>query len=283
MKKIVTSIVARIIIYPLAIVVLFSLYILILYIFPKKTVSPFTPKQWAMEYQDVAFTTRDGFKLAGWFIPNKKSNKVIIVCHGYPTDKGDVFGVTEFFARGYNVLYFDFRAMGKSQGRISTSGWREREDFLAAIKFVKTKGFSDIGAFGFSMGAAVIFLANSPDIKCIVSDSSYARLETAIKVIFKNYGLLQDPLVKMVNLWTRLFLRFDLNGVAPINYISGMKIPILLIHCQTDTHIPVSEALELRKANPRSDLLLIPEGDHGESVYSNDYEPRILRFFKDNL
>jgi len=283
MKKIITAIVARIIIYPLAIGVLFSLYIFILYIFPKRSVSPFTPKQWAMEYQDVAFTTRDGLKLKGWFIPNKKSNKVIIVCHGYPMDKGDVLGVTEFFARGYNLLYFDFRAMGKSQGRISTSGWREKEDFLSAVRFLKAKGFSDIGAFGFSMGGAAIFLANSPDIKCIVSDSSYAALEAAVKVIFKNFGFLQDPLIKMVNLWARLFLRFDLNSAAPVKYIAGMKIPILLIHCQTDTHIPFTQALQLHQANPQSQLLLIREGDHGESVLSAEYEPRILKFFRDNL
>lgn len=283
MKKIIKAVALRIIIYPLALGVLFSLYVFVLYIFPKRTVSKFNPEQWKMEYQDVTFTTRDGLKLTGWFIPNKKSNKVIIVCHGYPMDKGDVFAVTEFLARSYNLLYFDFRAMGKSQGRISTSGWREREDLLFAVRFLKAKGFSDIGAFGFSMGAAVIFLANSPDIKCIVSDSSYAKLETAIKVIFKNYGFLRDPLINMVNLWARLFLRFDLNAVAPVNYIAGMKRPVLLMHCRTDTNIPVSEALELHKADPRSDLLLIPNGDHGESVYSNEYEPRTMEFFRDNL
>lgn len=283
MKKIITAIVVRIIIYPLAIGVLLSLYIFVLYIFPKRTVSRFTPKQWKMEYRDVTFTTRDGLELSGWFIPNKKSDKVIIVCHGYPMDKGDVFAVTEFLAWGYNLLYFDFRAMGKSRGRISTSGWREREDFLAAVKFVKTKGFSEIGAFGFSMGAAAILLANSPDIKCIVSDSSYATLESAIKVIFKNYGFLQDPLVKMVNLWARLFLRLDLNAAAPVNYIAGRNIPILLIHCQADTHIPFTQVLELHKANPQSQLLLIKEGDHGESVLSAEYEPGIIKFFRDNL
>jgi uncharacterized protein len=283
MKKIITAIVARIIIYPLAVCVLFSLYIFVLYIFPKRTISPFTPKQWVMQYQDIALATKDGLQLSGWFIPNKNSRKAIIVCHGYPMDKGDVFGVTEFLARDYNLLYFDFRAMGRSQGRVSTSGWRERNDFLAAVRFLKDKGFKDIGAMGFSMGAAVIFLAESPDIKCIVSDSSYARLRTAVGVIFTNFGLLRAPLIEMVRLWSALFLRVDINSAAPVDFISKMKIPVLLIHCRTDTHIPVAEALELHKANPASELLLIPQGDHGESVYSNDYEPMISGFFRKNL
>jgi len=283
MKKIITAVIARIIIYPILVAILLSLFFFCLYVFPKKTISLFTPGQWHIQYQDIILETKDGLKLSGWFIPNKNSRKAIIVCHGYPMDKGDIFGVTEFLAKGYNLLYFDFRAMGKSEGYVSTSGWREREDFRAAIRFLKNKGFSDIGAFGFSMGAAVIFLADSPDIKCIVSDSSYARLRTAVQAIFTNFGALRAPLIELIRLWSLIFLQVDINSVAPINFIAGRNIPIFLIHCQTDTHIPVSEALELRNADPRSDLLLIPKGDHGESVYSNEYEPRILKFFQANL
>ncbi len=283
MKKWIKAVVLRIIIYSLLISILLSLYFFFLYIFPQRTISRFTPKQWLLEYQDIALITKDRLKLAGWFIPNKKSSKVIIVCHGYPMDKGDVFGISEFLARDYNLLLFDFRAMGKSQGRISTSGWREREDFLAAVKCLKEKGFTDIGAFGFSMGAAAIFLADSPDIKCIVSDSSYAKLETVAGMIFANFGPLRYPLTQLMKFWAELILDIDFNTVAPVNYIAKLKIPILLIHCQKDTHIPVTEALQLHKANSQSELLLILEGDHGESVYSNEYEKRVLKLFQDNL
>jgi uncharacterized protein len=283
MEKITTAVIARIIIYPVACVIFLSLLFFCLYVFPKRSVSSFTPKKWMMRYQDVTLTTKDGLKLSGWFIPNGKSAKAVIVCHGYPMDKGDIFGVTEFLSREYNLLYFDFRAMGQSQGRVSTSGWREREDFLAAGRFLKDKGFKDIGALGFSMGAAVIFMADSPDIKCIVSDSSYARLRTAVRVIFTNFGILRVPLVELVRLWSLVFLQVDINSVAPVNFISKMKIPVLLIHCRTDTHIPVSEALELHRAYPASEFLLVPQGDHGESSYSSEYDSMILEFFRKNL
>jgi fermentation-respiration switch protein FrsA (DUF1100 family) len=283
MKKIISALVARIVIYPILVVILLSLFFFYLYVFPKRTISRFDPGQWRMQYQDLTLTTRDGLKLSAWFIPNKKSEKAIIVCHGYPMDKGNIFGVTDFLAKDYNLLYFDFRAMGKSQGRVSTSGWREREDFLSAVRFLKEKGFNDIGAFGFSMGAAVIFMADSPDIKCIVSDSSYARLETAMGMIFRNFGFLKWPLKKLVKIWSIIFLRIDMDSVAPVNFIARLNRPILLIHCRTDTLIPVTEALELRKANSRSELLLIPEGDHGESVFFKDYELVIMKFFKAHL
>jgi uncharacterized protein len=283
MEKLIKTIVVRIALYPILGVILLSLFFFCLYVFPKRTVSSFTPKQWLMQYQDVTLTTRDGLKLAAWFIPNKKSTKAIIFCHGYPMDKGNIFGVTEFLAKDYNLLYFDFRAMGQSQGRVCTTGWREREDFLSAVKFLKDKGFNDIGAFGFSMGAAVIFMADSPDIKCIISDSSYSRLETAVGMVFRNFGFLKWPLKRLAKLWSVIFLQIDMDAVAPVNFVARLNKPVFLIHCRADTIIPVTEALELHKANPRTELLLIPGGDHGESVYSDDYEPRIVKFFKSNL
>ncbi len=283
MNKIISAVVARLIVYPLAVVALLSLYFFFVYVCPKNNVSQFNPGQWKIEYQDVTFTTKDGLKLAGWFIPNKTSSKAVIVCHGYPMDKGDVFGMTEFLARDYNLFYFDFRAMGKSEGRVSTSGWREREDFLAAVRFLKDKGFVDIGAFGFSMGAAVIFLADSPDIKCIVSDSSYARLRTELGVIFSGFGILRGPLTLLMKLWSLIFLRVDINSVNPVTIFSRTKTPVLLIHCLTDNVIPAQEALELHGKIPGSELLLLPAGNHGESSHSREYEPRIRGFFQKYL
>ena len=275
----------RLIIYPLIIVVFIPLYTFLLHIFPPRCVSKNVPSDLGLEYQDITLLTNDGIKLAAWFIPKENNSKAIIVCHGYPMDKGDVFTVAEFLARDYNLLLFDFRAMGKSTGRVSAAGWKEREDFLTAVRFLKEKGFKDIGAFGFSMGAAVIFLADSPDIKCIASDSSYASLEAVLLSLFKNYGPLRYLFVMMMKLWSRLFLNVDINAVAPVKYIAGMKIPIFLIHSQWDTQVPVNQAQLLHKANPQSKLLLIPEGEHGRSlaVSGGEYEKQLLQFFQDHL
>jgi len=40
--------------------------------------------------------------------------------HGYPMDKGNIFGMVSFLAKKYNLLLFDFRAMGKSEGFFTT-------------------------------------------------------------------------------------------------------------------------------------------------------------------
>ena len=59
--------------------------------------------------------------------------------------------------------------MGKSGGRSSTIGHNEKIDFITAVDYLKTRGFDKIGAFGFSLGGAVIIMTNSPEIKAAVS------------------------------------------------------------------------------------------------------------------
>jgi uncharacterized protein len=273
----------RLIIYAVFFVVVISLPQFLLFTFPPKKVTDISPKAYRIEYQDVSLRTSDGMTLAGWFIPNKSSDKALIVCHGYPMDKGDIFGVTVFLAKHYNLLYFDFRGMGRSSGRISTSGWREREDVLTAVKYLKDKGFSRIGAFGFSMGAASIIMADSPDIECIVSDSSYAELNDVLFVVFSRSGPLRSIVLTMSKVWARLLLGVNTAEVAPVKFISRSRIPILLIHCIKDTTIPVAQAEKLKKAYPQAKLLLISDGDHGESSLSNDYDKAILDFFNSHL
>jgi len=304
MNYLILKIFLRIIIYGLIIYVSLSLYFFYAYIHPAKFISGITPRDLGLGYEEITLVTKDGIKLAGWFIPQKKSSQAIIVCHGYPADKGNVLEMAAFLAPHYNLLFFDFRALGRSQGRFSTGGWQEREDFFSAVKFLKEKGFSDIGALGFSMGAAVILMANSPDInpvrnttfsntenkisngvKAIVSDSSYASLDAVLHLIFKNFGILRYPFVGMMKLLARLFFKIDVDSVSPLKYISQIKAPIFLIHSELDSQIPLEHAQLLHRANPKTELWIIPGADHGGGfgLKQEEYQEKVLKFFQTSL
>jgi pimeloyl-ACP methyl ester carboxylesterase len=72
-----------------------------------------------LKYESVKIKTSDDIELKGWFIPsNIKTDKAIILLHGWAADKGDIFAFTNFFSQRYNLLYIDFRAMGESSGRL---------------------------------------------------------------------------------------------------------------------------------------------------------------------
>jgi len=285
MNYLLLKIFLRIIIYGLIIYVSLSLYFFYAYIHPAKFISGITPRDLGLGYEEITLVTKDGIKLAGWFIPQKKSSQAIIVCHGYPADKGNVLEMAAFLAPHYNLLFFDFRALGRSQGRFSTGGWQEREDFFSAVKFLKERGFSDIGAFGFSMGAAVILMANSPDIKAIVSDSSYAGLDAVLHLIFKNFGAFRHPFVGMMKLWAKLFFKINIDYVSPLKYISGIKAPIFLIHSELDSQIPLEHAYLLHRTNPKNKLWVITGAGHGGGfgLKQEEYQEKVLKFFQTSL
>lgn len=82
------------------------------------------PDQYQMPYQDIRFTSADGVLLRGWFIPKEGSDKTIILMHGWGMNRGDIFKNTYFlYDLGYNLMYFDFRALGESGGTTSSIGY----------------------------------------------------------------------------------------------------------------------------------------------------------------
>ena len=95
-------------------------------------------------------------------------------------------------------MLFDFRYLGQSEGRYSTAGVKETEDLRAAINFLKSRGVNEVGVWGFSMGGAVA-LATAvmvPEIKVIISESSYASLDLMALELYR-IPLLEYPLAKL--------------------------------------------------------------------------------------
>ncbi|MCS6923800.1 MAG: hypothetical protein NZM10_05420, partial [Fimbriimonadales bacterium] len=50
---------------------------------PPRTPFFMTPRDMGLPYQNVAFPSRDGIRLHGWWIPNPKPVGIAILCHGY--------------------------------------------------------------------------------------------------------------------------------------------------------------------------------------------------------
>jgi len=276
----------RVIAYGILIIGGLSLYIFVTSIRPPRYVTAIAPSDLGLEYEDVALVTEDNIKLAGWFIPSEKAGKrAVIICHGYPADKGNVLSFANFLHDKFNLLFFDFRAMGKSGGKVTTAGWRERKDFLAAVTYLKSKGMEKIGALGFSMGGAVIIMSNSPDIDVIVSESAYADLESVLHLMYRNFWIFRYPFVYATRLWSRLFIGVDLAVAAPREYIKDIKVPIFLIHSEEDSVVPAESARILKKAHPEAELWIIGSVDHGEAWGTTrvEYERRILDFLSSGM
>lgn len=253
----------------IVIFLLFSLWGFYSAVRPSKIISSVTPEKYGVAYENISFRTKDNLLIRGWFIksPNKRA-KTLIFMHGHPTDKGDILPATFFLYKTYNLLYFDFRHLGESEGRYSTIGKNEILDLLAAIQYLHTRNINEVGVWGFSMGAAVAFMTAplAPEIKVVVADSGYARLDW-MACDYYSLPLLKYPLGELTRFWAWLFLGFDLKEVSPALSAEKLQIPVLLIHSKTDTVVPFKNAVLLQKAlshDPRAEIIFVDNAQHGE-------------------
>ncbi len=275
----------RVIAYPALAYIVFSLIIFYLYVHPRRYISGFKPSDSGVGFEAVTFTTSDGVRLAGWFIPNKNSKKAVIICHGYPMDKGNVYGMASFLIKDFNVLLFDFRALGESGGFFSTGGAKETADVDAAIAFLADKGFKSVGLFGFSMGASAILMSRNPAIAARTADSPYADIGEELGYIFKGYGAFRRPLIRLMKFWSILALGVNMDRVSPLRRVTEITGPLLLIHGDKDTQVPVESSLKLKAANPEAVLWIINDANHGETraAAAGAYENKVMDFFKKNI
>ena len=83
------------------------------------------------------------------------------------------------FEEGYNLLLFDLRGHGSSEGDQISGGYFERWDVLGAYDYlVEERGVTagKVGLMGYSMGGVTSILAavEEPGIAAIVADSPFA-------------------------------------------------------------------------------------------------------------
>lgn len=290
----------------LGIVLLLPLLNFLLGIHPPRFKTNDDPKRYGLDYEEVSFQTEDGLTLRGWFISAASDSlepggpgemmawntcATIMVGHGYPFDKANILRHALFLHPRFNLLLFDFRYFGESEGAYTTAGLLETRDVEAAVEYLKDRSEVDparIGAMGFSMSAAAFFLTRHPDIQAIVADSPYASLEGVIaRQFFFLPGFTKWPFVALTKLYAKLFLGLDIRDAAPAEAVREVSSPLLIIHGDADSQIPTYHSREIyANANPdTSELWIVHGADHGfaHGLEGHRYEVRVQRFFERNL
>jgi len=253
------------------------------------------PADLGLEYEDITFPSReDHLILHGWFLPSPNSEEIIIILHGAESNRCDininVMGIAvELVAHGYNVLMFDFRGHGESEGERLSAGYHERKDLWGAVDFVRERGFESIGVLGFSMGAATALMGavEEPDIDCVVADSSFADMEGIMEGEFTERtrfpGFFITPVLYMV----KVMYGVDFTAVKPVESVPEIAPrPILFIHGEEDDFVPLDHAHRLYEAsqNPDDMLWIVPGAEHVKSYITSpaEYIEKITTFF-DNI
>ena len=252
---------------------------------------PSNPSNVKLTYEDVSFKSTDGLTLGGWWVPVVGSDKVVIQLHGHASSMDpDIQYLPTLHQHGYNVLMFDFRGHGRSQGNTVTIGYLERRDVLGAIDFVKQKGFNKIALLGFSMGGVLAILvgAISPDVKVVVSDSAPVHLTSAMRERMVELGM--PRFVAIAIAWiivaaTSLRLGanlFDYDAACWVEKIAPR--PLYLLHGGADRYVPDFDEL-LKAAGPTVKVWDVPNIGHTEVINAmhEEYLRRLVEFLNESL
>ncbi|MGH7775221.1 MAG: alpha/beta hydrolase, partial [Candidatus Binatia bacterium] len=78
-----------------------------------------TPRDYALPFDDVFFTTADGVRLNSWFVPYPGANTTLLWSHG---NAGNISHRLENIKLLHekvkiNIFIFDYRGYGRSEGR----------------------------------------------------------------------------------------------------------------------------------------------------------------------
>lgn len=255
------------------------------------------PEQFGLRYEKVAFKTRDGLELKGWFIPSTTGDKrTIVMCHGWGDNKGELLKQTYFLNEngGFNLLYFDFRSHGESEGEITTIGGLETIDFDAAIEWLrkaKPEQSDSIGVFGLSMGAAVTVasLPKHPDLRCAAVESPFSDYRTVIKRwAWNNMKLPYYPLVALTLLILRSRVKDpEIDRFNPVE--AAPKIaprPLFVIGGEFDRLMTPEDVRKVfAAAREPKQLWMVPEAWHAKcrEAAGMEYDTRVIGFFSRNL
>ena len=234
------------------------------------------PEQFGLRYEKISFKTRDGLELRGWFIPSTTGDKrTILMCHGWGDNKGELLKQTYFLNEngGFNLMYFDFRSHGESEGEITTIGGLETIDFDAAIKWLREAKleFADsIGVFGMSMGAAVTVasLPKHPDLRCAVVESPFSDYRTVIKRWgWNNMRIPYYPLIALTLLLLRSRVKDpEIDRFNPVEAASKISPrPLFVIGGEFDDLMTPEDVKSVfTAAREPKQLWIVPEARHAK-------------------
>ncbi|MBS7577934.1 MULTISPECIES: alpha/beta hydrolase [unclassified Enterococcus] len=233
----------------------------------------------------------DGLELNAWWLPNtSKTNKTVIIAHGFNGSKEDMACYGEiFYQLGYNVLMPDNRGHGSSEGKLIGYGATDKRDYIKWIKQTINKNpDAEITLFGLSMGAATVMMTSGeslpPQVKNIIEDCGYDSVWNELTYQAKEmYNLPKFPLLYEVSAISKMRAGFWYQEASSTAALAKNKLPVLFIHGDNDKFVPTEMVYNNYAATKGpKELWLVKGAKHANSVEvaTEAYINRVSQFLE---
>lgn len=239
--------------------------------YPDRLPVEIPPPLWAGNPKEVWINTSDSTKIHGLWWPAPENRPVVLFLHGNAQEVYSWSLVREDLAAlNLRMLLIDYRGYGKSEGEPGEEGLYL--DGHGALDWLSSQGASDseILVFGKSLGGAVACeIAQDRNLLGLILESTFSSLESVA-------GHLFPPAIAQVAAG---------NAYCSIDKIASIHCPLLVIHGDVDTLIPVEEGKALyAAANEPKELYIVRGADHNDvgMVAGSSYIKHISDWLKNS-
>ncbi len=243
------------------------------------------------DIQKVSYFSQDGLLLSGYLIKRAQAQANIVLCHGYRGAKEFMYGYIDLFPQ-CNLLLFDFRAHGQSEGAIISIGCHEYKDVIASVDFMKKHVKAVDGknlpliVLGISMGGASAIKAAEVEkglCDALIIDSTFSDLRKALERGFSlKSGLPYTPFFMVIS---KMFQYFGACNISTMNTAAAVEkidTPTMFIHSCNDSFLRPANVIRLYEhtGSRYAKLWIGPKCRHGwlHSYYADLYKKKVLKF-----
>ncbi len=219
----------------------------------------YTPDDVGRPAEDLWLKTPDGLRLHAWFFAAEKSSPrarfAMLFCHG---NGGNLTSRPGYYRAiletGVNLLTFDYRGYGLSEGEPSEAG--TYTDATTAYAWLRARGFAPehILVWGESLGGGIAsHVAATQSVGGLVLQSSFTSIPDIGAEVF--------PWLP-VRLLSRI--KYDTHSRLP-----HLKCPVVVMHSRGDMTIRFHHGERNFAAALPPKALIELEGDHNDPLLAN--------------
>ncbi len=242
-------------------------------------------------YQDVELLSQGRHIIRGKILQHQDCNNWIILVHGYKCDYTSIlYQAKTFYENGYNILVYDNRAHGNSDGKYLTMGSIEQYDVLGWINYIiQIDNNSKIVLFGVSMGAATVMICTGnmlpSNVVCAIEDCGYTSAhDIFLDQGYKKYHVNISPILYGIDFLSKRKTGHSTKDSDAIKSLKKSNTPTLFIHGDQDTFVPFEMIYHNYEAcNASKELIVIENQKHATACLDKNYYQHIFKFINKYL
>ena len=230
-----------------------------------------TPAAFGLPFENVHLLAADGTRLHGWFVRASSPRGTLLFSHGNAGNIGHrLDSIRQLHSLGLNVLIYDYRGFGESEGKPSEAGTyldaKAAWDYLLEERMIAPQ---EIVIFGRSLGAAIAAeLASQNPSAGVILESAFTSVPDMAASIY--------PWLPV-----RLLSRYQYNNLEKVARITS---PLLLVHSRGDEIVPYDHGERLfAQANEPKQFLELSGGHNDGNHVSHDIYMETLQRFLDGI